>query len=205
MEDLQQFTRALEDRNKEIETKIREAQVASMVAATNDPKAATTAATMTSNASSSVSKPPPTIQLCGYTNEMDMTRARTFVKRIEDHFRKQPQLFQEFLDIVTSADAGFLECHDSMSKVKHSIMSVRSKIKSLIGTGDSNDLFDTFLTFLPENVALVRKSTTTTITSTSSSATAITNPPTETTNNANDLSLLDGSGFKAPRIEVDCV
>ena len=57
-----------------------------------------------------------------------------------------------------------------MSKVKKSIESVRAKIKSLIGTNDSNDLFDTFLTFLPENVSLVRATTPLTQTTTTSTA-----------------------------------
>ena len=190
MEDLQQFARALEDRNKEIETKRREAEVASMVsssvitsgiASTSGvaPTSTTTmaAATTTTTTTKSTISAPPMIQFSGYTtNEMDMTRARIFVKRIEDHFRRQPQSFKEFLEIVTSADAGFLECHDSMSKVKTSIKSVRAKIKSLIGTNNSNDLFDTFLTFLPETSAVVRSSektiatTTTTTTATTTSS-----------------------------------
>ena len=193
MEDLQQFTRALEDRNKEIETKRREAQVASMVAAKKDAK------TTTTTSSSSIPQAPPMIQFSSYTNnEMDMTRARIFVKRIEDHFRKQPQLFQEFLNVITSADTGFLECHDSMSKVKKSIESVRAKIKSLIGTNDSNDLFDTFLTFLPENVNIVRGTTpvTQTTTTTAVSASTLSSTTLNSTATLNSRTMNNSGGNK---------
>lgn len=81
--------------------------------------------------------------------DKDMMVARQFVKKVQEIFHDKPQMFQEFLHVVTSADAGFDGCRENTQAIEQAIIEVRTKVSELFAANERSSMMSEFMRFLP--------------------------------------------------------
>merc|ERR1740130_378105 len=81
--------------------------------------------------------------------DKDMMVARQFVKKVQEIFQDKPQMFQEFLHVVTSADAGFDGCRENTQAIEQAIVEVRTKVSELFAADERSSMMSEFMRFLP--------------------------------------------------------